>query len=261
MCPREDRAALLAADAERQRLQREELGRRAPHKLALHYSREVYVAPPRLQLGQMDVICAHCGALRWRQESPGACRHAGKLASMGCQQVRQPGWNPVFTVHGTDRIGSLLPAEGAQPEYLQIYFYDRELEARMDIHILIIVRPEDRTADNLDAVISPELPDQTQSDQARRLHDIVLRTMVHRPCNIIRPVPACIIDGRCDKGFPKPYAAVTEWRDDSLYPVYRRRVAADGGQETTHFEMLTRHMGHDKKFTERTTGSPIRHLN
>ncbi|XP_043216968.1 uncharacterized protein LOC122379102 [Amphibalanus amphitrite] len=169
---REDRAAFLAADAERHRLQREELRRRAPHKL---YSREAYVAPPRLQLGQMEVVCAHCGALRWRQESPGACCHSGKvappfhppppevlcqlfspesphhrhftqhlrtfnsafqLASMGCQQVRQPGWNPVFTVHGTvcHRIGSLLPAEGAQPEYLQIYFYDRELEARMDLY-------------------------------------------------------------------------------------------------------------------------------
>ncbi|XP_043209020.1 uncharacterized protein LOC122374379 [Amphibalanus amphitrite] len=172
---REDRAAFLAADAERHRLQREELRRRAPHKLALIYSREAYVAPPRLQLGQMEVVCAHCGALRWRQESPGACCHSGKvappfhppppevlcqlfspesphhrhftqhlrafnsafqLASMGCQQVRQPGWNPVFTVHGTvcHRIGSLLPAEGAQPEYLQIYFYDRELEARMDLY-------------------------------------------------------------------------------------------------------------------------------
>ncbi|KAF0298467.1 ATP-dependent DNA helicase PIF1 [Amphibalanus amphitrite] len=172
---REDRAAFLAADAERHRLQREELRRRAPHKLALIYSREAYVAPPRLQLGQMEVVCAHCGALRWRQESPGACCHSGKvappfhppppevlcqlfspesphhrhftqhlrafnsafqLASMGCQQVRQPGWNPVFTVHGTvcHRIGSLLPAEGAQPEYLQIYFYNRELEARMDLY-------------------------------------------------------------------------------------------------------------------------------
>ncbi|XP_043243545.1 uncharacterized protein LOC122392568 [Amphibalanus amphitrite] len=101
-------------------------------------------------------------------------------------------------------------------------------------HILLIVRQEDRprTADDVDAVISAELPDPTQSDQARRLHAIVVRSMVHRPCNTMRPAPACIINGRCDKGFPKPYAAVTEWRDDSPYPVYRRRAAADGGHET-----------------------------
>ena len=54
---------------------------------------------------------------------------------MGCEQVRQPGWNPVFTVHGTvcHRIGSLLPVEGAEPRYLQLYFYDRELEARANL--------------------------------------------------------------------------------------------------------------------------------
>ena len=57
------------------------------------------------------------------------------MASMGCEQVRQPGWNPVFTVHGTvcHRIGSLLPAEDAQPQFLQVYFYERKLEARMDM--------------------------------------------------------------------------------------------------------------------------------
>ncbi|KAF0303246.1 hypothetical protein FJT64_024766 [Amphibalanus amphitrite] len=99
-------------------------------------------------------------------------------------------------------------------------------------HILLIVRQEDRprTADDVDAVISAELPDPTQSDQARRLHAIVVRSMVHRPCNTMRPAPACIINGRCDKGFPKPYAAVTEWRDDCPY-IYkgpdRQMVRAD----------------------------------
>lgn len=38
-------------------------------------------------------------------------------------------------------------------------------------------------------------------------------------------------NGRCSKGFPKPYASETEWRDDHPYPVYRRRPAAEGGQE------------------------------
>ncbi|XP_043242049.1 uncharacterized protein LOC122391808 [Amphibalanus amphitrite] len=101
-------------------------------------------------------------------------------------------------------------------------------------HILIIVRPEDRprTGEDVDAVISAELPDPTQSEQARRLHDIVVRSMVHRECGAANPTAACMEGGRCSKGFPKPYAAATEWRDDHPYPVYRRRAAADGGQET-----------------------------
>ena len=38
----------------------------------------------------------------------------------------------MLSVHGNicHRIGSLLPGEGAQPRYLQVHFYERELEAR-----------------------------------------------------------------------------------------------------------------------------------
>ncbi|KAF0311032.1 hypothetical protein FJT64_001862 [Amphibalanus amphitrite] len=79
-----------------------------------------------------------------------------------------------------------------------------------------LLTADDVDAD-LDADVDAELPDLTQSDQARRLHAIVMRSMVRRPCNTMRPAPACIINGRCGKGFPKPYAAVTEWRDDSPY--------------------------------------------
>ena len=60
----EECAAFLAAGAERNRLLREELRRRAPDKLAMHYTRETFLPPPRLQFGHLDVICDHCGASR-----------------------------------------------------------------------------------------------------------------------------------------------------------------------------------------------------
>ena len=41
-------------------------------------------------------------------------------------------------------------------------------------------------------------------------------------------------NGRCSKGFPKPFAAETVWRDDQPYPTYRRRSPADGGQEAVN---------------------------
>ena len=103
-------------------------------------------------------------------------------------------------------------------------------------HILVIVRQEDRprTSADVDAVISAELPDPTRSDQARRLHDIVVSTMVHRECGATHPTAACMEQGRCSKGFPKPFASETEWRDDHPYPVYKRLPAAEGGQEVMH---------------------------
>ena len=104
----------------------------------------------------------------------------------------------------------------------------------------MIVRQEDRprTAADVDTVISAELPDATRSEQARRLHDIVVSSMVHRECGDAHPNAACMEQGRCSKGFPKPFASETEWRDDHPYPVYRRRPAAEGGQEVMRGDRL-----------------------
>ena len=37
-------------------------------------------------------------------------------------------------------------------------------------------------------------------------------------------------DGRCTKGFPKPFVSTTRMDTDTSYPVYRRRSPADGGR-------------------------------
>ena len=82
--------------------------------------------------------------------------------------------------------------------------------------------------------MSAELPDPEQSEQSRRLHDIVLNCMTHNQCGAANPAAACMVDGRCSKGFPKAYAQDTEWRDDGPYPVYRRRAPDAGGQQVEH---------------------------
>ncbi|KAF0291990.1 hypothetical protein FJT64_009934 [Amphibalanus amphitrite] len=127
--------------------------------------------PAALNIGRMEHVCGFCGALRWAKEAPGSCCSKGKvappfhpspppelaelftansplhhkfmtnirryicafqLASMGCKKVRQPGWNPNFTIQGNvcHFIGSLLPADGAQAKFMQIYFLDDQLAAR-----------------------------------------------------------------------------------------------------------------------------------
>lgn len=102
--------------------------------------------------------------------------------------------------------------------------------------MLIILDPayKSRTAIEIDRVVSAEIPDPGESEQARRLHEIVINTMIHHECGRAHPNAACMEQGRCSKGFPKPFAEETEWRDDRLYPAYRRRSAADGGQEVMH---------------------------
>ena len=57
---------------------------------------------------------------------------AFQLASMGCNEVRPEGWVPNFAVQGNicHFIGSLIPADGAQHKFLQIYFLDDQVAAR-----------------------------------------------------------------------------------------------------------------------------------
>ena len=103
-------------------------------------------------------------------------------------------------------------------------------------HILVILAPEDKpvTAEDVDSIVSAELPDPEASEQARQLHELVLGSMVHHECGPAHPAAACMKDGRCSKGFPKAYAERTEWREDLPYPVLRRRSPADGGMQVRH---------------------------
>lgn len=87
-------------------------------------------------------------------------------------------------------------------------------------HILIILSADDkpRTADDIDNIISAELPDDED------LRAIISSNMLHR-CNA-----TCLDDnGKCTKRFPKQFSQTTHWDADAAYPEYRRRSPADGG--------------------------------
>ncbi|KAJ8931614.1 hypothetical protein NQ314_015446 [Rhamnusium bicolor] len=73
-------------------------------------------------------------------------------------------------------------------------------------HILTILRNEDKLVDpeRIDMLISAEIPDRNvESD----LYDIVTRNMVHGPCGVLNPNCPCMVDGKCSKGYPKPFVA------------------------------------------------------
>lgn len=100
-------------------------------------------------------------------------------------------------------------------------------------HILLILETNDRlyTPQQVDAVCTAEIPDPTLSEQSRRLHDIVMRTMIHNQCGPNNSSAPCWSNNKCTKGFPKPFAAETSVSARNLYPTYRRRSPQDGGQE------------------------------
>ena len=84
------------------------------------------------------------------------------------------------------------------------------------LHLLIIVANgyKPLTPDIVDKFISAEIPDK---ERFPILHDLVLKYNVHGPCKENR----CLEDGKCIRGFPKPFADSTLIDGDS-YPTYKR---------------------------------------
>eukprot|EP00966_Prymnesium_polylepis_P257759 5954856-Prymnesium_polylepis.2 len=128
-------------------------------------------------------------------------------------------------------------------------------------HILIILAAEHRlkSPEDIDACISAELPvkpieplradfaDNADGDntfaeahddwkgklsQWKELIELVCEHMQHGPCGTENPTAACMQeDGTCKRQYPKPFRAETSKPDKQVYPEYRRRSVAMGGQK------------------------------
>lgn len=95
-------------------------------------------------------------------------------------------------------------------------------------HILIwLIRKI--TPDQIDSIISAEIPDQT-SDYL--LFDVITKNMIHGPCGELNLNSPCMIDGKCSKRFPKALTSDTITGNDG-YPLYRRRSPEDNGHTAT----------------------------
>ena len=57
--------------------------------------------------------------------------------------------------------------------------------------------------------------------------------MIHGPCGYLNATAPCMKEGKCTKGFPKPFLANTVVDSNSTYATYRRHCPADGGRTIT----------------------------
>jgi len=87
-------------------------------------------------------------------------------------------------------------------------------------HCLLILDPNDgpKSAEEFNQYVSAEIPD---PDEYHELHELVLRYHTH-VCGNRKKGQSCVKNGRCTKGFPKPYAKRTR-KVENEYPVYMRR--------------------------------------
>jgi hypothetical protein len=87
------------------------------------------------------------------------------------------------------------------------------------VHILIILRSQDQSRDNseYDRIVCAELPDKSTHPE---LYNIVTSRMLHGPCGALHPSCACMVNGACNKGYPKTFQPQTKDSTGS-YPTYR----------------------------------------
>ncbi|CAH9132818.1 unnamed protein product, partial [Cuscuta epithymum] len=88
-------------------------------------------------------------------------------------------------------------------------------------HILIFLHPSNKypTADDIDRIISAEIPDQ---ESEKELYNLVKTHMIHGPCGSANPSSPCMQDRKCNKYYPKQFQEFTTLDEDG-YPIYRRR--------------------------------------
>jgi Helitron helicase-like domain at N-terminus len=89
------------------------------------------------------------------------------------------------------------------------------------IHMIIFLDPEDklRTPEDIDSLLSAEFPDEQEEP---KLLELVKKFMVYTLCGAQNPNAPYMHDGKCSKGFPKPFRDETTVNEDS-YANLRRR--------------------------------------
>jgi hypothetical protein len=75
-----------------------------------------------------------------------------------------------------------------------------------------------KNAKDIDRAISAQIPD---PEKYPKLYELVTKLMVHNPCGAANPNAPCIKDGKCSKGYPKPFQAQTQLSEDG-YTLYAR---------------------------------------
>ena len=127
---------------------------------------------------------------------------------------------------------------GKVPAFLWVIEFQKRGLPHM--HLLVILKESDRISlsEEIDDVISAHLPPDPalfsigseERKQAERLESIVIKNMIHGPCGNLNPKSPCMVDGKCSKGYPKPFCDKTIIHPDNTYPDYKRLAPSNGGR-------------------------------
>jgi hypothetical protein len=88
-------------------------------------------------------------------------------------------------------------------------------------HLLLVLNQRDKpnSAEIIDKIVSAEIPEITKFP---RLHQIVIKNMIHGPCGAMNPSSRCMEKNQCTKKFPKDIREHTDANVNG-FAQYRRR--------------------------------------
>jgi hypothetical protein len=100
-----------------------------------------------------------------------------------------------------------------------VYTIEFQKRGLPHMHLLIFLDPRNkiRTPEDVDSCIRAYWPD---PDTEPLLFATVQRCMVHGPCGELNPNAPCMENGKCTKGFPRPFSEETRMNAEG-YPQYR----------------------------------------
>ncbi|XP_065362023.1 uncharacterized protein LOC135955598 [Calliphora vicina] len=109
-----------------------------------------------------------------------------------------------------------------------IYTIEFQKRGLPHAHILITLHEEDNIVGptDIDSAVCAEIPDKRTHP---KLHEYVVKHMMHSPCGALNLNSVCMRDGKCSKQFPKDFNNITR-ESVNGYPLYRRRdngISAD----------------------------------
>jgi hypothetical protein len=99
-----------------------------------------------------------------------------------------------------------------------VYTIEFQKHGYSHIHILVFLAliAHLKNAKDIDQAISAQIPD---PEKYPKLYELVTKLMVHNPCGAANPNAPCMKDGKCSKGYPKPFQAQTQLSEDG-YTLY-----------------------------------------